>query len=212
MIHQFNEELLLPVAELETKEDGFWLAELLLENGIRALEVTNRTKFAFDIAADIKATYPELRVGMGTIVNQEDLDKAIALKLSFCVSPGLLSFLPVHADIYQMPFMPGIQTMSEAMKALDMGIHHVKVFPVNLIGGAKFIQYIGQVLPSLTCCPSGGVNIDNVGEYLSLSNVKQVASSQLADKQLIKARDKLTLTDMIAAFKSKLKQCETVSV
>ena len=211
MSFDLTAHLLLPVATLSSIDDALWLVDVLGEAGISIIEITNRASNAFDIAKILVKERSDVTVGMGTITSQSDLSKALDCGAKFCVSPGLLSFLPQQADIYNMPFLAGIQTVSEAMKARALGIKHVKVFPAQLMGGPSYLKALSQVLPDMSFCPSGGVNLESLTDYFSIPQVKQVASSELANQKLVEARDKLTLIDIINAYRQKIMHmsCET---
>jgi len=203
MDKQFSMYPLLPVVTGCQGEDAVWLAKVLLDCGIPHMELTLRHPKAFDTLKRVQSKCPEMKVGLGTVTNVSELTRAYEANVSFVVSPGLLPFMATQADIYSMPFMPGVATVSEAMQAFGLGLKHLKLFPANVIGGVDFLKAVHTVLPKLTFCPSGGVNLKNIADYLALPNVPQVALSALAPFEVVKERDKLTLVDTIRAYQAK---------
>lgn len=188
---------LIPIASFNSIEDACWLADLLLKNNIRVIEVTLRTKIALDAIKVLKQEFKDLLVGAGTVINVDDLSSVCKAGADFAVSPGFMPFMVTQAQMYSLPYMPGVSTVSEAMQAMSLGLNIVKVYPITSLGGVDFLAALHAVLPDLKLCPTGGINSSNVKQYRDLPFVKSVGMSQLAAKPLIEAKDKTTLSAVI---------------
>ena len=125
----FRQATVIPVLTIERLEHAVPLAKALVAGGVRVLEVTLRTPVAVDAARAIIAEVPDAIVGIGTILNGDDLVRARALGAVFGISPGATPELLKAAAASDLPFAPGIATASELMAALAAGFDLVKFFP-----------------------------------------------------------------------------------
>jgi len=113
--------VVIPVLTIERLEDAVPLANALVAGGVRVLEVTLRTPVAIEAAKAIMSEVPDAIVGIGTILNANDLERAQALGAQFGISPGATPDLLSAAAASGLPFAPGIATASELMQALAHG-------------------------------------------------------------------------------------------
>jgi 2-dehydro-3-deoxyphosphogluconate aldolase/(4S)-4-hydroxy-2-oxoglutarate aldolase len=129
--------VVIPVLTIERLEDAVPLASALVTGGVRVLEVTLRTPVAIEAARAIMAEVPEAMVGIGTILNPDDLARAKTLGARFGISPGATPDLLKAAAASGLPFAPGIATASELMQALAHGFNLVKFFPAEQSAGSR---------------------------------------------------------------------------
>ncbi len=127
----FKAARVVPVLTIERVEDAVPLARALVKGGVRTLEVTLRTPAAVESAKAIIAEVPDAIVGIGTILNADDLARAERLGAKFGISPGATPELLKAAAASSLPFAPGIATASELMAALAHGFDLVKFFPAE---------------------------------------------------------------------------------
>src|SRR5258708_29162347 len=125
----FKQARVIPVLTIERLEDAVPLAKALVAGGVRTLEVTLRTPVAIEAAKAMIANVPDAVVGIGTILNSDDLARTEALGAKFGISPGSTPELLKAAAASRLPFAPGIATASELMQALAHGFELVKFFP-----------------------------------------------------------------------------------
>jgi 2-dehydro-3-deoxyphosphogluconate aldolase/(4S)-4-hydroxy-2-oxoglutarate aldolase len=133
----FKQAKIVPVLTIERVGDAVPLARALVAGGVRTLEVTLRTPVAVEAASAIIANVPEAVVGIGTILNADDLARAEGLGAKFGISPGATPDLLNAAAGSALPFAPGVATASELMQALAAGFDLVKFFPAEPAGGIK---------------------------------------------------------------------------
>jgi 2-dehydro-3-deoxyphosphogluconate aldolase/(4S)-4-hydroxy-2-oxoglutarate aldolase len=171
--------VVIPVLTIERLEDAVPLARALVTGGVRVLEVTLRTPVAIEAARAIMAEVPEAIVGIGTILNADDLARAKTLGASFGISPGATPDLLKAAAASGLPFAPGIATASELMLALAHGFNLVKFFPAEQSGGIKALRALAGPFPDVRFCPTGGVGEANAAAWLAEPNVVAVGGSWL---------------------------------
>src|ERR1700755_530283 len=162
----FKAATVSPVRPIERREDAVPLARALVAGGVRVLEVTLRTPVAVEAAKAILAEVPDAVVGIGTILNPRDLERAQALGAKFGISPGGTPDLLKAAAASGLPFAPGIATSSELMLALAHGFDLVKFFPAEQSGGIKALRALAGPFPDMRFCPTGGIGEANAASRL----------------------------------------------
>tara|TARA_B110000305_G_scaffold31285_1_gene30016 strand:- start:66 stop:632 length:567 start_codon:yes stop_codon:yes gene_type:complete len=174
---------LIPVATISelSQVDEFY--DQLKEQGVNCIEITLRTKIAWDAIALFKEKYgSDFSIGVGTIVSPDDILKCVQNKVDFMVSPGLTNPMIQQFDVSEIPFLPGVSTPSEIIRGMDLGWKYFKFFPADLFGGAKALKTYGSIFKNSFFCPTGGINQDNYKDYLELDNVLSVGGSWLLNK------------------------------
>jgi 2-dehydro-3-deoxyphosphogluconate aldolase/(4S)-4-hydroxy-2-oxoglutarate aldolase len=150
----------------------------LLNKNIKCIEVTLRTKFAFEAIQFIKKNYAnKICVGAGTVINVEQIHRLNKIGIDFIVSPAINKELTKELLISKIPFIPGISTPSDIVLGLSMGLRFFKFFPANLFGGIAALKTYQYVFPNVVFCPTGGINEDSYLDYLELENVLSVGGS-----------------------------------
>ncbi|MCC8984681.1 bifunctional 4-hydroxy-2-oxoglutarate aldolase/2-dehydro-3-deoxy-phosphogluconate aldolase [Bradyrhizobium acaciae] len=195
----------IPVLTIERLADAVPLARALVAGGVRTLEVTLRTAVAVDAAKAIIAEVPDAVVGIGTILNADDLARAEALGAKFGISPGATPELLKAVAASRLPFAPGIATASELMQALAHGFDVVKFFPAEQAGGIKALRALAGPFPNVKVCPTGGIGEANAATWLAEPNVLAVGGSWLCPAADIRAGNWAGITAMCAKAMKTLK-------
>lgn len=180
---------IVPVLVIKNVEDALPIAEALLAADIKVLEVTLRTPAAFDVISTIAKYLPEAVIGAGTVTNRDLLQKSYDAGAKFAISPGLTKDLLQAGKESNLALIPGISSISELMDGIDSGYDHLKFFPAEASGGVKALQSIGGPFPNIKFCPTGGININNVRDYLALPNVACCGGSWLVSDEIVKQRN-----------------------
>ncbi|MBS0242346.1 MAG: bifunctional 4-hydroxy-2-oxoglutarate aldolase/2-dehydro-3-deoxy-phosphogluconate aldolase, partial [Proteobacteria bacterium] len=175
----------VPVLTIETAADGVEMARALAKGGLDLIEVTLRTDAALEAIRRIRAEVPAARVGAGTVLTPEQGQQAIAAGARFIVSPGMTPRLVEAAHSWQVPFLPGAVTASEAMALSDLGYSCLKFFPAEAAGGASALKALSAPLAGISFCPTGGIDEKNASDYLALPNVVAVGGSWVAPKKAV---------------------------
>lgn len=179
----------MPVVVIDDAAIAEPLARVLLAGGIRTIEVTLRTTAALDAIRAIAKAAPEMIVGAGTVLTEDDLSAAIDAGARYALSPGGTPKLMKAARDAKIPFIPGVATSSEIMRGLDLGYTHFKFFPAEQMGGVAALKAQHGPLPSAKFCPTGGITPEKAPQYLALPNVLCVGGSWIAPSDKIKAQD-----------------------
>lgn len=190
----FEAARVIPVITIERVEDAVPLARALVAGGVKTLEITLRTKAALDGAKAIMAQVPDALVGLGTVLDAEDLDRAASIGARFALSPGATPELLDAAMRGRLPFVPGIATASELMAAMARGLNLCKFFPAQQMGGIPALRALAGPFPHARFCPTGGISQANAAEWLAEPNVVAVGGSWLCPSADIRAGnwDKIT--------------------
>jgi len=175
----FEQATIIPVLTIERLEDAVPLARALVAGGVRTLEITLRTPVAIESAKAIMAHVPDAVVGIGTILNADDLARAEGIGARFGISPGATPDLLKAAAASALPFAPGIATASELMLGLLHGFNLVKFFPAEQSGGIKALRALAGPFPDVRFCPTGGIAEANAASWLAEPNVVAVGGSWL---------------------------------
>lgn len=179
----FEQTAVIPVLAFHSVEEAVTISRVLYNEGMKVLEITLRHPSALDAIRAVIADLPDdAVVGAGTVMGPELAEMVTAAGAKFGVSPGLTPELDAKVKELNLPFLPGVATVSEAMQAVNMGYTHLKFFPATACGGVGFLKAAGAVLPEVQFCPTGGINPSNVAEFLALKNVPVVGGSWLTPR------------------------------
>ena len=180
---------IIPVIVLDRADDAVPLAEALLAGGLGIIEVTFRTAAAAEAIQKIRTALPEMAVGAGTVVTPEQAQRALDAGSQFGLAPGTDPETIATFTAAGVPFVPGIMTPTDIQAALKAGCTRLKFFPAGPAGGPKLLKAMAAPYKSLGVqfCPTGGVSLGNLGDYLALPEVFAVGGSWLATKDQIAA-------------------------
>ena len=195
----------IPVLTIERLEYAVPLARALVAGGVRVLEVTLRTPVAIEAAKAVMAEVPDAVVGIGTILNPNDLERAEARGASIGISPGVTPDLLKAAAASSLPLAPGIATASELMLALSYGFGLVKFFPAEQSGGIKALRALAGPFPDVLVCPTGGIGEANAATWLAEPNVVAVGGSWLCPAADIRSGNWAGITAMCERTMKSLK-------
>lgn len=196
----------VPVVAVETASQAVDLARALAAGGLRAIEITLRTPAALDAIRVVSSEVPEAICGAGTILTPRQFDQAAGAGAKFIVSPGATIEILDTARHSAVPLLPGASTPSEMMAMMEEGYEVLKFFPAEQSGGAAFLRSVAPVFPGLSFCPTGGISLANVAEYLALANVVCVGGSWVSPKQALAEGDFAAITRLAAEASRLAKQ------
>ena len=168
----------IPVLVLDGEGDWAGLAETLVTAGLPVLEVTLRTPAALDAIRAMSAVEGAI-VGAGTVLNEAQMDAALAAGSKFIVSPGLTEPLANAAIASGIPYLPGIATAGDIMRGLDLGLDRFKFFPAESSGGIPALKALSAPFGEIRFCPTGGIRADTAADWLTLPSVLCVGGSWL---------------------------------
>ena len=184
---QFQKLGVVPVVVLEDKKDAIPLAKALSEGGLPCAEVTFRTDAAAESIRLISETYPDMLVGAGTVLTTEQVDLAVKSGAKFIVSPGFDPEVVDYCFAKNIPILPGCVTPSEVAQAVKRGLKVVKFFPAEQAGGLAMIKAMAAPYHQLKFMPTGGINPNNLKEYLAFDKILCCGGSWMVKGELVKS-------------------------
>ena len=177
-------EKYVPVVVIKEMSETDKILTALKNNGIHTAEITFRTACAAEAIAYAVKNYPEMNIGAGTVINAEQCEAALKAGAQFIVSPGLSVAVANICKAKNIPYFPGCVTPTEIMQALELGITVVKFFPANVYGGLKAMKALAAPFPQIKFIPTGGVNRQNIDEFLAWEKIYAVGGSFFVDEAL----------------------------
>ena len=165
---------LIPVVVIRELAETDVILPALDRHGIHCAEITFRTACAAQAIAYAVEKYPHMNIGAGTVINLEQCKQALEAGAKFIVSPGLSVSVAEYCKEQGVPYYPGCVTPTEIMQALELGINIVKFFPANVYGGLKAMKALAAPFPQIRFIPTGGVNRENLDEFLAWDKVYAV--------------------------------------
>ena len=172
----------LPILDIEKNVDPEKLINALIDGKINTVEITLRNDEAFDNINFIRKNFHDLILGVGTIVNVDQLKRTIDLGADFGISPGFETEIIKYAKENNFSYIPGVSTASEIMSCLKFDCKFLKLFPAEPLGGISYLNSLSSPFPDVLFCPTGGINSDNYLSWLSQKNVLCVGGSWIAPK------------------------------
>lgn len=198
IVDQIAKGRLVPVIALENAEDAVPLCQALEAGGLTVAEITFRTAAARDALATVAKEFPQFTLGAGTVTTVEELKAASDAGARFAVAPGLNPRIVKLAKDLGMDFFPGVMTPSDIEAALELGCTVLKYFPAEAAGGLKMLKalYAPYKHRGVRFIPTGGINAENMIQYLETPSVVAVGGSWIVAKDLIAAKDWARITEL----------------
>jgi len=186
----------VPVIVLTDAAQAVPLAHALLEGGIDVMEITLRSDVALIAIEAVARAVPQMQLGAGTVTRVAEVQKVLNAGATFALSPGCTDALVDAVKTASLPFIPGVMTPGEVMRARDHGFQLMKLFPAAQAGGIGMLKALGAPLPDVRFCPTGGVSTDNLRELLALPNVAMVGGSWLTPGDALRQGDWARITQL----------------
>lgn len=198
MFKQLRPYGVVPVVAVDTPDDGLRLCEALCAGGLPVAEITFRTSAAEATIRAASARFPDMILGAGTVLNTDQLKRAIDAGARFAVAPGTNPSVVEAAVAAGFPFAPGICTPSDIERAYALGVTMLKFFPAEAAGGVAMLKALigpyGHL--GLEFCPTGGISEKNMADYLALPQVAVVGGTWIAKKEAMAAGQWSAITEV----------------
>jgi 2-dehydro-3-deoxyphosphogluconate aldolase/(4S)-4-hydroxy-2-oxoglutarate aldolase len=186
MMCQLKKIGIIPVVVLNDAKDALSLAEWLMEGGLPCAEVTFRTDAAEESIRQMVKAYPDMIVGAGTVLTTEQANRAMDAGAKFIVSPGFNPKVTEYVLKKGVPMTPGVCTPTEIEAAMQFDLDVLKFFPAEPSGGLKMIKALAAPYVNLQFMPTGGINPENVKDYLKFDRIVACGGSWMVNGNLIK--------------------------
>ena len=169
ILEQLGTYGIVPVVVLQDAAKAEPLAKALCKGGLACAEVTFRTDAAEESIRIMSEKFPEMLVGAGTVLTTEQADRAVKAGAKFIVSPGLNPEVVKWCQAHEVPVIPGIVTPTEMAQAI----------------GLKYIRAIAAPYTMMKFMPTGGINPQNVREYLAYDRIAACGGSWMVKNTMI---------------------------
>ncbi|WP_026960087.1 MULTISPECIES: bifunctional 4-hydroxy-2-oxoglutarate aldolase/2-dehydro-3-deoxy-phosphogluconate aldolase [Aliagarivorans] len=187
LMAQLAEYKVVPVIAVDQAEQILPLGEQLATNGLPVAEITYRSDAATQAIRLLREAYPDMLIGAGTVLNEQQVIEAKEAGADFIVSPGLNPNTVKACQKHDIVIIPGINNPSTAEQALELGLTAVKFFPAEPSGGIPMIKSLLAPYGMLKVMPTGGINQDNIEKYLAVKGIVACGGSWMVDKSLVNA-------------------------
>ncbi len=202
---QHAERLLQPrmpiaIVRLDTLDDAVELSGALLAGGITTLEFTLTNKKANDAITKVRQAFGDrLIVGAGTVLDGYNAAVSVDAGAQFLVTPLLVPDVIEAGKERSVPVVCGAFTPTEIWTASKLGADLVKVFPAGQLGPGYFKDILAP-LPDLLLVPTGGVNLETCGQFLTAGAYTVAVGSQLISKEIVRTKDWDALTTLARKY------------
>lgn len=187
ILKQIHNIGIIPVIAVDEASQALPLCEALVKGGLPAAEITFRTAAGQEAIRLVAKNNPDVLVGAGTVLTVEQCKQAIEAGAKFIVSPGYYDDVVNYCIEHDVPVLPGCVNASDCTKAVNAGLKVVKFFPAEQSGGITFIKALAPVFGQLNFMPTGGVNTQNMMDYLGYDRIHACGGTWMVKKDLINA-------------------------
>ncbi len=190
MLEKYIQTKIIPVVVVENEDETRKIAELCLEF-LPSIELTLRTEYGYKALEILAKDYPNIQRSAATVLNIEQVKRVVDLGTNIIISPGFQPAMLEYAKNKNYYYIPGAATPSEVEQCLAYGYKYIKFFHTALYGGINWIKSIAPVYKhtGVKFMPLGGVNIDNVKEYLQNEYVFACGGTWLCPRNLIEEKN-----------------------
>ncbi len=180
VITRIKEKGLVAVIRAESLEQAYKITGACIKGGVAAIEITFTVPGAHRVIEDLAAKYNsgEIIIGAGTVLDSETARTAILAGAQYIVSPCLDVNTVKLCNRYQIACMPGAMTIKEVVECMEAGADIVKIFPGDAFG-PKIIKAVKGPIPQAELMPTGGVDVNNVEQWIKAGAAAVGAGSSL---------------------------------
>ncbi|PAF20617.1 bifunctional 2-keto-4-hydroxyglutarate aldolase/2-keto-3-deoxy-6-phosphogluconate aldolase [Terribacillus saccharophilus] len=209
VLAKLTDQAIVAVVRADSPEQAIRISDACIEGGLTGIEVTFTVKDADQVIKQLSAQYvenPDVVVGAGTVLDSTTARLAILAGASFIVSPTFDADTAKLCNLYQVPYLPGCMTIGEIKRAMEAGADIVKLFPGSVFG-PSFIKAVKAPLPQANIMPTGGVDLENVGDWLKNGAVAVGVGGNLVAPASTGDYDKIT--SIAQQYIQKVKEART---
>jgi len=201
------EEGVVPVIRVSSAQEAWEVAKAIKEGGVSVLEVTMTVPGAMDVIKEVSQKFgKEVLLGAGTVLDPETARAALINGAQFLVSPSLNLDVIKVSNRYSAVVIPGALTPTEILTAWEAGADLVKVFPIAQVGGPAYIKALQGPLPHIPLVPTGGVNLQNSGEFIKAGAAAIAVGGELVDKKAVAEKKYSVIVENARRFLEEVKK------
>ena len=185
ILKQFETLKVVPVVKLENAKDALPLGNALVKGGLPVIEITFRTDAAAEAIASLSYELPGICVGAGTVLTVDQVNQAIDSGARFIVAPGFNPRVVDYCIDRNIPVFPGVNSPSQVEMGLERDLKVLKFFPAEASGGLNMLKAMTAPYSDVRFMPTGGININNLKDYLAFDRIIACGGTWLATTVLI---------------------------
>ena len=182
---EFKPPKYLPTLTISSIDEARIVSKILQSVDIPYIEITLRSNVSIE-AIEYIADQTNINLGIGTVLNSNQLLNLPIPKIKFVVSPGFNKDVAYFCKENSIEYIPGVETSTEIMEAQNYGLDVLKFFPAELAGGVQKLKALTSIFPKVSFMCTGGISVENYKKYIELPNVCSVGGSFILPKKLIK--------------------------
>ncbi len=206
IIQKIKKLAVVPIVRTPDAKSALAAVEAVLAGGIDCVEITMTVSGALKAIEAIADRHGDkILLGAGTVLDPETARACMLAGAQFFVTPSLNHKTIEMARRYSRPIFPGGLTPTEILTAWEAGADGVKVFPCSAVGGAKYIKAVKAPFPHIDLIPTGGVNLETIGDFLAAGSTAVGVGSELIDAQSVASGEYAAVTERARKF------CEIVA-
>lgn len=202
ILARINKVAVIPIVRTTNAQTALQAIEAVREGGIECVEITMTVENALKALEEVADRYGDrLLLGAGTVLDPETARACMLAGAQFFVAPSLSLKTVEIARRYSKPIFPGALTPTEVLTAWEAGADGIKVFPCSAVGGAKYIKALKAPFPQIDLIPTGGVNLETIGDFLAAGSFAVGIGSELIDGKSIADGNYAIITERARSFR-----------
>jgi 2-dehydro-3-deoxyphosphogluconate aldolase/(4S)-4-hydroxy-2-oxoglutarate aldolase len=207
VLQHIQRSVLIPVIRADSTDVAVKVTEALVAGGIDTIEITMTVPDALAAIRAVTARFgPSIVVGAGTVIEAATVAEAIDAGAELIVSPAMLPDVIAAARAAGVAVLPGAMTPTEVITARRLGADVIKIFPASHVGGASYLKALKGPFPDIPFCPTGGVNLETIGDFVRAGAVAVGVGGELVLKSAIAAGDYGRITALAKQFVAALSE------
>ena len=196
---------IVPVIRADSADTALRIVDALVAGGIRTLEITMTVPDAIGAIKAVADRFgSSVLLGAGTVTSRALAEGSLDAGAEFLVTPCVVPDVIAVAKERDVAVLPGAMTPTEVFTAWSAGGDIVKIFPASNVGGASYLKALKGPFPQIPLCPTGGVNLQTIGEFVKAGASAVGVGGELVSKAAIDAGDYGKITELAKQYVSAL--------
>jgi len=210
VLAQLTSAGIVPVIRAESADIALKVVDALVSGGIRTLEITMTVPDAMSAIRRVSEAFGDsVLLGAGTVTSRELAEGALDAGAEFLVTPCVVADVIAVAKARGVAVLPGAITPTEVFNAWTLGGDIIKIFPASNVGGASYLKALKGPFPQIPLCPTGGVNLQTIGDFVKAGASAVGVGGELVSKAAIDKGDYVQITDLARQYVAALKQARS---
>jgi len=210
VLAQLTSAGIVPVIRAESADIALKVVDALVSGGIRTLEITMTVPDAMSAIRRVAEAFGDtVLLGAGTVTSRELAEGALDAGAEFLVTPCVVADVIAVAKARGVAVLPGAITPTEVFTAWTLGGDIIKIFPASNVGGASYLKALKGPFPQIPLCPTGGVNLQTIGDFVKAGAAAVGVGGELVSKAAIDKGDYAQITDLARQYVAALKQARS---